>query len=105
MTGAAFFDLDRTLLPHASGSIFAKHLEAEGLTTGASKVPGAGLMVSIYDLFGETRINMQIAQLAVKTAKGWSVAATKRAAENSVADLLNAIPGYAKLFHRYRVGR
>ncbi len=97
MTGAAFFDLDRTLLPHASGTIFGKHLEAEGLTTGATKVPGAGLMVSIYDLFGETRVNMQIAQLAVKAAKGWSVEATKRAAKASVPDLLDAIPGYAKL--------
>lgn len=97
MTGAAFFDLDRTLLPHASGTIFGKYLEAEGLATGATKVPGAGLMVDIYDLLGETRINMQIAQLAVKAAKGWSVAATERAAQESVPDLLSAIPGYAKL--------
>lgn len=97
MTGAAFFDLDRTLLPHASGTIFGKYLEAEGLTTGATKVPGAGLMVSIYDLFGETRLNMQVAQLAVKAAKGWSVAAAERAAKASVPDLLDAIPGYAKL--------
>ena len=96
MTGAAFFDLDRTLLPHASGTIFGKYLEAEGLGTGASKIPGAELMVSIYDLLGETRLNMQIAQLAVKAAKGWSVAATERAAKNSVPDLLDAIPGYAK---------
>ncbi|MFT7476281.1 MAG: putative phosphoserine phosphatase/1-acylglycerol-3-phosphate O-acyltransferase [Verrucomicrobiales bacterium] len=97
MTGAAFFDLDRTLLPHASGTIFGKYLEAEGLGTRASKIPGAELMVSIYDLLGETRLNMQIAQLAVKAAKGWSVAATERAARNSVPDLLAAIPGYAKL--------
>ncbi len=97
MTKAAFFDLDRTLLPQASGTIFGKYLEEEGLTTGATKVPGAELMVSIYDLFGETRINMQIAQLAVKAAKGWSVQATERAAKKAVPDLLDAIPGYAKL--------
>lgn len=97
MTRAAFFDLDRTLLPHASGSIYGKYLEAEGLTTGATKVPGAELMVSIYDLFGETRLNMQLAQLAVKAAKGWSVSATERAAKKAVPDLLDAIPGYAKL--------
>ena len=97
MTGAAFFDLDRTLLPQASGTIFGTHLEAEGLSTGAAKVPGAGLMVSIYDLFGETRVNMQIAQLAVKAAKGWSVEATERAAKAAVPDLLDAVPGYAKL--------
>ena len=96
MAGAAFFDLDRTLLPHASGTIFGRHLEAEGLTTGASKVPGAELMVSIYDLFGETRLNMQIAQLAVKAAQGWSVDAVKAAAKNAVPELLEAIPDYAK---------
>lgn len=97
MTRAAFFDLDRTLLPHASGTIFAKHLEAEGITSGASKVPGAELMVSIYDLLGETRINMQVAQLAVKAAKGWPVKAVERAAKNAVPELLDAVPGYAKL--------
>ena len=97
MTGAAFFDLDRTLLPQASGTIFGKHLEAQGLTTGATKVPGASLMVSMYDLLGETRINMQIAQLAVKAARGWSVEATERAANAAVPDLLQAVPGYAKL--------
>ncbi len=96
MAGAAFFDLDRTLLPQASGTIFGRHLEEEGLTTGASKVPGAELMVSIYDLFGETRINMQIAQLAVKAANGWSVKGVKKAAKNAVPELLEAIPGYAK---------
>lgn len=97
MAAGAFFDLDRTLLPHASGTIYAKHLEAEGLSSGAAKIPGAHLLVSIYDLFGETRLNMQVAQAAVKTAKGWSVDAVQRAAENAVDDLVAGIPGYAKL--------
>lgn len=97
MTAAAFFDLDRTLLPHASGSIFARHLEAAGIHSKASSVPGAELMVRVYDLFGETKFNMRLARLAVKAAKGWSVEAVETAARNAVPDLIDAIPGYAKL--------
>ena len=97
MTGAAFFDLDRTLLPHASGTIFAKHLEAEGIHSAAASVPGAELMVKAYDVFGETKLNMRLAKLAVRGAKGWSVKAVERAAKNSVSDLIDAIGGYGKV--------
>ncbi len=97
MTAAAFFDLDRTLLPHASGTIFARHLEAAGIHSKAASVPGADLMVRVYDLFGETKFNMRLARLAVKAAKGWSVEAVEVAARNAVPDLIEAIPGYAKL--------
>lgn len=97
MAAGAFFDLDRTLLPHASGTVYARHLEAEGLNSGAARIPGAEFLVSLYDLFGETRLNMQLAQQAVKTAKGWPVAAVERAAKRAVDDLVSGIPGYAKL--------
>ncbi len=97
MTAAAFFDLDRTLLPHASGTIFSKYLEAEGIHSKAASIPGADLMVRVYDLFGETKFNMRLARLAVKAAKGWPVDAVERAAKNAVPDLIDAIPGYAKL--------
>ncbi len=97
MTGAAFFDLDRTLLPHASGTIFAKYLEAEGISSAAAKVPGAELMVKAYDLFGETKLNMRLAKLAVRGAKGWPVDAVERAAKNAVPDLVAAIGGYGKV--------
>ena len=97
MVAAAFFDLDRTLLPCASGTFFARHLEAEGISSNATKAPGAELMVRAYDLFGETRLNVAIAKLAVRASAGWSVEAVERAARNAVPDLLDAIPGYAKL--------
>jgi len=97
MAAGAFFDLDRTLLPHASGTVYAKYLEAEGLNSGAARLPGAELLVSLYDLFGETRLNMQVAQHAVKTANGWPVDAVERAAKRAVDDLVSGIPGYAKL--------
>ncbi len=97
MTGAAFFDLDRTLIPHASGTIIARHLEAAGMSSRASSIPGAELMVALYDRFGETKLNVQAARLAVKAAKGWPVEAVQTAARNAVPDLLDAIPSYAKL--------
>lgn len=97
MTSAAFFDLDRTLLPHASGPIFARHLEAQGVHSKASSLPGADLMVRVYDLFGETKFNMRLTRLAVKAAKGWPVEAVQTAARNAVPDLIEATPGYARL--------
>lgn len=103
MAAGAFFDLDRTLLPHASGTIYAKYLEAEGLHSGAARIPGAELLVNLYDLFGETRLNMQVAQHAVKTARGWPVEAVRRAANNAVDDLVANVPGYAKqLLEKHR---
>ena len=96
MTAAAFFDLDRTLLLHASGTTFAKHLEAQGITSSAN-VPGAELLVSIYDIFGETRLNMELAQRLVKTAKGWPVDAVKTAAKHAAEELYDEVPGFAKL--------
>ncbi len=95
MSAGAFFDLDRTLLLHASGTTFAKYLEEEGLGSPA-KVPGAEFLVSLYDLFGETRINMQLAQQLVKTANGWPVKKVERAAKKAANQLADEIPKYAK---------
>jgi len=96
MTSAAFFDLDRTLLPKASGAIFGKYLEAEGLTTG-THVPGASLAMSFYELFGETRLNMTLTSQFVKTANGWPVAKVERAATLAAQDLADAVLGHAKV--------
>lgn len=96
MSSAAFFDLDRTLLPKASGAIFGKYLEAEGLTTG-THVPGASLAMTFYELFGETRLNMTLTSQFVKTAKGWPVAKVEHAAKLAAQDLADAVLGHAKV--------
>lgn len=96
VTAAAFFDLDRTLLQSASGRVFGKYLEAEGLGTGAH-LPGAGLVVALYDLFGETQLNMAATKQFVRTANGWPVEAVERAARNAAVELAEAVPAYAKL--------
>lgn len=95
MPAAAFFDLDRTLLLHASGPIIGRHLAAEGLGS-VAQVPGAGLFIGLYDLFGETRVNMALTQQFVRTAKGWPIEAVKSAAKNAAVELAAAVPPYAR---------
>ncbi|MGI9607818.1 MAG: HAD-IB family hydrolase [Acidimicrobiales bacterium] len=94
MPAAAFFDLDRTLLLKASGTVFAKHLNTHGLGSSA-RIPGASLVVSLYDLFGETRLNMEVAQRLVRTAQGWPVDSVETAAKTSAEELADQIPAYA----------
>jgi putative phosphoserine phosphatase/1-acylglycerol-3-phosphate O-acyltransferase len=96
MTGAAFFDLDRTLLPKGSGGTLAKHLEAEGVGS-AHKIPGAELFAMLYEQFGETRLSMAATRQFVRTAKGWPVGAVQRAAENAALEMSDAVPRYATL--------
>jgi putative phosphoserine phosphatase/1-acylglycerol-3-phosphate O-acyltransferase len=96
MTAAAFFDLDRTLLPKGSGSTIGRHLEAEGI--GASpNVPGLELAAMLYEQFGETRLSMAATKQFVRTAKGWSVETVERAAENAALEMADAVPKYAML--------
>lgn len=93
---AAFFDLDRTLLQSASGGVFGKYLGEEGVTAG-SHMPGASLILGLYDLFGETQLNMQATKQFVRTAKGWSVKAVESAAKRAAVELAESVPTYAKL--------
>ena len=51
--GAAFFDLDRTLLRGASGPIIGEALKSAGVTD--RSIPGQQLIYRAYDLFGENR--------------------------------------------------
>ena len=94
MSAAAFFDLDRTLLPESSSPIFARYLGAEGLGVGAD-VPGQDLALGFYNRFGETWLNMQVTKQLVRAAKGWPVDAVKRAAEAAADEVAAAIPGFA----------
>ena len=51
MAGAAFFDLDRTLLMGASGPVISTALRDAGVLT-APKVPGEGLLFKVFDVIG-----------------------------------------------------
>lgn len=95
MPAAAFFDLDRTLLPGASGPALSAALREEGVLTG-SPVPGEGLLFGVFDLIGETRPTMLLARQGVRFARGWDVTAVARAGERAAAQLVARIQPYAR---------
>lgn len=83
--GAAFFDLDRTLLRGASGEVFSEAMRAAGLVT--RTIPGEKFLYNLFNTVGETLPSMALARQAVNFARGRSQAAV-RAAADSVADQL-----------------
>lgn len=100
--GAAFFDLDRTLLRGASGEVFAGAMRTAGLV-GNDPIPGERLLYRLFNAIGETLPSMALARQAVSLAKGRSQASVAAAAE-SVADELCAMvqPFAAAAFESHR---
>ncbi len=102
MDGAAIFDLDRTLLRTSSTPAINEALFEVGLARRPS-VPGQGLMMRFYNVFGETVPAMALARGAVLAARGWPVDDVREAAE-LVADLLElqVLPYVPALLARHR---
>ena len=88
MAGAAFFDLDRTLLRGASGEVFSEAMRAAGLVS--RSVPGERYVYQLFNTIGETLPSMALARQAVNFARGSSRLSVNEAAE-SVADQLVAM--------------
>ena len=86
MTGAAFFDLDRTLLAGASGPVFAAAMRA-GVITASQELPGEKLLFSIFNPFGETLPSMALARGGRPLRQG-QVPGRRRAAADEAADIL-----------------
>ncbi|RMH79861.1 MAG: HAD-IB family hydrolase, partial [Actinomyces sp.] len=106
MTGAAFFDLDRTLLPGASGPIISEVLRERGILAG-SAIPGQGLLFGLFDLIGETRPSMMLARQGVRLARGWSADALVEAGEEAARRLVPLVQPYAReeMARHRRAGR
>ncbi len=96
MAGAAFFDLDRTLLAGASGPAYSKALRDAGVIT-APSLPGEGLLFQVFDVIGETIPAMLLTRQAAKVAKGWDQATVRSAAKVAAADLFEQVLPYARL--------
>ena len=101
MTGAAFFDLDRTLLRGASGEVFSDAMRAAGLVS--RTIPGEKFLYTLFNTVGETLPSMALARQAVGFAKGRS-RSTVLAAADSVADRLVAMvqPFAGQVFDMHR---
>jgi putative phosphoserine phosphatase/1-acylglycerol-3-phosphate O-acyltransferase len=91
--GAAFFDLDRTLLRGASGPLIGEALEAAGLTR---SLPGQGLLYRVYNVVGETLPSMALARGAALAAKGWSRDAVRQAGEKAAEKLEELVTPFAR---------
>lgn len=104
MASAAFFDLDRTLLPGGSGRVFGATLARLGVDT--PKVPGQDLLFKFFDVFGESFLVMQIARLAAGKTRGLDRAMVQASAEIAADDLLEMVQPYARevLAHHRSLG-
>lgn len=99
-SGAAFFDLDRTLLAGASGEVFSRAMREAGLV---KAIPGETLLYRLFNAVGETLPSMALARQAARLAKGRPRAAVQRAAEHAAAGLAAMVqPLAAPLFAEHR---
>ncbi|HEX2562771.1 MAG TPA: HAD-IB family hydrolase [Acidimicrobiales bacterium] len=103
MSGAAFFDLDRTLLSGASGPVLSAALRDAGVISERS-IPGEGFVYRLFDLVGETRPSMILTRQAARFAKGWERARVQAAGEKAADDLAAAVQPFAHpLIDEHRV--
>ena len=99
--GAAFFDLDRTLLAGASGEVFSKAMRTAGVVS--RSIPGESLLYRLFNTVGETLPSMALARQAATFAKGKSQAAFRSAAESAAEHLVSLVqPLAAPLFEEHR---
>jgi putative phosphoserine phosphatase/1-acylglycerol-3-phosphate O-acyltransferase len=99
--GAAFFDLDRTLLAGASGQVFSAAMKEAGLVS--RSIPGEALLFRVFNTIGETLPSMALARQGVTLAKGKSQAAVQAAASTAAHRLLEMVqPLAAPLFDEHR---
>jgi putative phosphoserine phosphatase/1-acylglycerol-3-phosphate O-acyltransferase len=95
MTGAAFFDLDRTLLKGASGPLITKALQDAGFGP-QRDIPGTGAIYALFDLVGETLPAMALARGAALLAKGWSADDVRAAGKAAAEELDTLVTPYAR---------
>jgi putative phosphoserine phosphatase/1-acylglycerol-3-phosphate O-acyltransferase len=92
--GAAFFDLDRTLLRGASGEVFSAAMREAGLVS--RTIPGEKLVYQLFNTIGETLPSMALARQAVNFAKGHSRTAVLAAADGVADRLVSMVQPFAE---------
>jgi putative phosphoserine phosphatase/1-acylglycerol-3-phosphate O-acyltransferase len=90
---AAIFDLDRTLLRSSSTPAINQGLHEAGVVN-RPDVPGQGLLMEFYDVFGESIPSMILARSAALAARGWAVSDVQRGAELAAARLEDLVLPY-----------
>ena len=101
VSGAAFFDLDRTLLAGASGEAFSAAMKAAGFTS--RSLPGERLVYGLFNRIGETLPSMALARQGARLARGRSresLVAAGEAAADGLAAMVQPFAG--PLFAQHR---
>ncbi|MFT3854308.1 MAG: HAD-IB family hydrolase [Ilumatobacteraceae bacterium] len=99
--GAAFFDLDRTLLAGASGTVFSEAMRQSGFTS--RSVPGEGFVYRLFNSIGETLPSMALARAGARMAKGRARAAVQEAGRTAAPQLAELVqPLAASVFASHR---
>ena len=99
--GAAFFDLDRTLLAGASGVVFSHAMREAGLVS--RNIPGENMLYKLFNTIGETLPSMALARQAVTFAKGRQRSVVQQAANSAASALAELVqPLAAPLFAEHR---
>ncbi len=93
MEGAAFFDLDRTLLSGGTGQVLSRAMVELGVIQ--RTLPGEGLLYGIYDLLGETLPSIALARQATRVARGRAADAFDAAAEAAAAVIAGMVHPFA----------
>ena len=93
--GAAFFDLDRTLLKGASGPLITEALVSAGLVS-PNAVHGQHLLYGLFNIVGETLPSILLARGAALMAKGWSATAVREAGAQAAEHLETEVTPWAR---------
>jgi putative phosphoserine phosphatase / 1-acylglycerol-3-phosphate O-acyltransferase len=99
--GAAFFDLDRTLLAGGSGLVFSEAMRNAGVVS--RSVPGERFLYGLFNAVGENLPSMALARQAATLARGRSREAVQDAAAHAAEVLVGMVQPYASgLFREHR---
>ena len=94
--GAAFFDLDRTLLGGASGPVISNALRKVGVLPDRP-IPGESLLYRVFDTVGETLPAMLLTRQAARVASGWNRSLVSEAGEIVAGKLLEVVQPFGRL--------
>jgi putative phosphoserine phosphatase/1-acylglycerol-3-phosphate O-acyltransferase len=92
----AIFDLDRTLVPRASGRVYQRHMAEAGLAPSAGG-PISEVFYRLFDVAGENWAIMQLARFAPRAMRGKEVTAVKAAADAAAEELAGEVLPFARL--------
>ena len=101
MAGAAFFDLDRTLLSGASAQVVSRVLRETGVVN--REIPGESILYRVFETFGENLPSMVLGRQGVVAMKGHSRDEVRAAAQAAVPGLESLMQPYARnVMRRHR---